>query len=342
MDVGTGAWREYSAEMSRDRGCIVVALGGNAISREDEEGNVPQQFQHTRETAVHLVDLIVQGYRLIVTHGNGPQVGNVLRRVELAAHELYTLPLDICGAHTQGGMGYMIAQCISNELKRRHDAGSLPPETPRFATALVTSVEVDPADPEFAHPTKPVGRFYDRTRAEQLQTRHGWRMVEQGPRGYRRVVPSPRPQAIVEIELIARLAADGEVLVAAGGGGIPVVREADGQHVGVEAVIDKDRTSALLAVGVDAAALVIATNVDGVALDYGQPTQRVLAHLSASEARRYLEAGQFPAGSMGPKIESAIEFLLRARRRDAYVLICDLQKISTALAGGGGTRIVAG
>lgn len=327
--------------MSRDQGCIVVALGGHAISREDEEGNVPQQFQHTRETAVYLVDLIEQGYRLIVTHGNGPQVGNVLRRVELAAHELYTLPLDICGAHTQGGMGYMIAQCLTNELTRRRRAGALPPGAPRIATAIVTSVEVDPADPEFSRPTKPVGRFYDRGRAEELRSRHGWKMFELGPRGFRRVVPSPRPRAIVEIELIARLAADRELLVAAGGGGIPVIRTADGEHVGVEAVIDKDRTSALLALGVDAQALVVATNVDRVALDFGRPSQRELDHLSVGDAQRYLDEGQFPPGSMGPKIESAIEFLTHTRRPDAYVLICDLQRISAALAGSGGTRITA-
>ncbi len=327
--------------MSWDEGCIVVALGGNAISREGEEGNVPQQFQHSRETAVHLVDLIERGCRLVVTHGNGPQVGNVLRRVELAAHELYTLPLDVCGAHTQGGMGYMIAQCLTNELTRRREAGTLPPGAPRIATAIVTSVEVDPADPEFSHPTKPVGRFYDRHRADELQSRHGWKMVEQGPRGYRRVVPSPRPRAILELELIARLAAEGELLVAAGGGGIPVLRRPDGQYYGVEAVIDKDRTAALLALGVNAKALVLATNVDRVALDYGRPTQRKLDRLTVDEARRYLAAGQFPPGSMGPKVESAIEFLTRSTRREACALICDLQEIRTALAGGSGTRITA-
>jgi carbamate kinase len=220
-------------------------------------------------------------------------------------------------------------------------AGTLPPGAPRLATAIVTAVEVDPADPEFSHPTKPVGRFYDRGRAEELQARHGWRMVEQGPRGYRRVVPSPRPGAILELELIARLAAEGELLVAAGGGGIPVLRRPDGQYLGVEAVIDKDRTSALLALGVNAEALVLATNVDRVALDYGRPTQRELDRLTVEEARRHLAADQFPPGSMGPKIESAIEFVTRSTRRDAYALICDLQQIRTALAGGSGTRITA-
>jgi carbamate kinase len=316
---------------SGPRDPIVIALGGNAISRESEEGNVPQQFANTRRTAKHLVDLVELGYRMVVTHGNGPQVGNVLRRVELAAHEIYTMPLDVCGAHTQGGMGYMIAQCLNNELRRRG--------LDQTAAALVTMVEVDRDDPELAAPTKPIGKYYGRERAEQLQREHGWRMADFGPKGYRRVVPSPRPRAIIEAELIMRLANEQRVLVAAGGGGVPVICNEAGELVGVEAVVDKDRTSALLAQLIEATTLVIATGVERVAVDFGKSTQRFLDQMSVTEARRHLADGQFPAGSMGPKIESAVEFLTTSSCRDARVIICGLNQLSEAVAGRSGTHV---
>mgnify|MGYP000334502772 CR=1 FL=1 len=311
---------------------MVVALGGNAISRPDEEGNVEQQFRNTRQTSVHLADLIQAGAHLVVTHGNGPQVGNVLRRVELAARELYRLPLDICGAHTQGGMGFMIAQCLGNELRRRG--------INRNVTAIVTAVEVDPQDPGFANPTKPIGSYYRKQKAENLMSQHGWRMTRVKGRGYRRVVPSPAPKAIVEIDLIRRLASEGELLVAAGGGGVPVIRTREGDYVGVEAVIDKDRTSGLLARQINAATLVIATNVERVALDYGKPTQRFLDRLTVAEAQMHLVGGHFPPGSMGPKIEAAIDFLEGTSRDDAVVIICELERIAEALSGQSGTWIV--
>lgn len=314
-------------------GPIVVALGGNAISRDSEEGNVPQQFANTRRSAAHLVDLVQSGHRLVVTHGNGPQVGNVLRRVELAAHEIYTMPLDVCGAHTQGGMGYMIAQCLNNELRRR----GLPPA----ALALVTMVEVDPNDPEFSNPSKPIGKYYSRERAEELQRQHGWRMVELNSRGWRRVVPSPHPRAIVEADLIADLSRAGLLLVAGGGGGVPVLRDAHGDLSGVEAVVDKDRTAALLARIVGARHLIIATNVERVALDFGKPTERPISHLAASEARGFLDQNQFPAGSMGPKIEAAVSFVTSAGRSDARAIICDLNHMGDALRGATGTCITA-
>ncbi|MEP0847282.1 MAG: carbamate kinase [Phycisphaerae bacterium] len=309
----------------------VIALGGNAISPPDAEGNIPQQFAASRATAVRLADVIGAGYRVMVTHGNGPQVGNVLRRAELARHELYMLPLDICVADTQAGMGYMIAQCLNNELLRRGDA--------RRACAIVTSVEVDPADPEFAQPTKPIGRPYTAKRADELRAAHGWRIVEVSRGKFRRVVPSPRPRAIVEIELIRELAAQGRFAVACGGGGIPVVRAADGGWTGVEAVIDKDRTSALLAREIDADVLLIATEVEGVALDFGKPTQRLVERMTVAEARGHLADGQFPAGSMGPKVEAAAEFIEHSRRPGARAIICHLDRITEALAGASGTRI---
>ncbi len=311
---------------------IVVALGGNAISKANQEGNVLQQFENTGYTCRYLAELVAQGYQLVVTHGNGPQVGNVLRRVELASRELYRLPLHICGAHTQGGMGFMIAQCLANAL---HDRG-----LDRPVTAIVTSVEVDPHDPAFQKPTKPIGTFYRKDKAEELQREQGWEMVQVPRQGYRRVVASPPPKAIVQLELIRRLTEAGELLVAAGGGGIPVARGADGRLNGVEAVIDKDRTAALLGRTLDAPTLLIVTGVERVALHYATDRERPLEQMTAGEAQRYLDAGEFPAGSMGPKIEAAIEFLRGCKRGEARVVIGDIEHMADALAGRSGTTIL--
>ena len=318
--------------MIRTDSPIVVALGGNAISQPGEAGDVDQQFANTRKTVTYLADLVDNGCRLVVTHGNGPQVGNVLRRVELAARELYRLPLDICGAHTQGGMGFMIAQCLRNELWRRGRQ--------RGVTAIVTSVEVDPNDPGFQNPTKPIGGFYRRQQADELMREHGWQMISIPKHGHRRVVPSPLPLRIVEIDLIRRLANEGELLVVAGGGGVPVISTPEGDLVGVEAVIDKDRTSAILAAEINADTLLIVTSVERVALGYGTPQERVLEQMTVADARRYLAEGHFPPGSMGPKVEAAISFLERAPREDARVIICGLGHMAEALAGRSGTRIV--
>ncbi len=312
----------------------VIALGGNAISPEDGAGDIPQQFDVTRRTAARLADVICAGRRLVLTHGNGPQVGNVLRRVELAAHEVYALPLDICVADTQGGMGYMIALCLNNELARRGES--------RRVCTIVTTVEVDPGDPDFAVPTKPVGSFYPAERAEQLRRKHGWALVQVRGRGWRRVVPSPAPRRVLEIDLIRRLADAGDVLIAAGGGGVPVVPGVDGSHRGVEAVIDKDRTSALLAAELGASELLIATSVRRVAVHFGKPEQRDLDRLTVDEARRLYEQKHFAAGSMGPKIVAAIDFLTRRGDADACVVICHLDELSEALNGRAGTRIVRG
>jgi carbamate kinase len=303
---------------------IVVALGGNAISPEDQEGNIPQQFRTTRATVVHLVDLIEMGARLLITHGNGPQVGNVLRRVELAAHEVYTLPLDICGADTQGGMGYMIAQCLNNELRRRG--------IDLTASTIITAVEVDSNDPEFEHPTKPVGHFYTPKEAAEMRRRYGWEMVKSRRNGkYRRVVPSPRPRRIVEVKLIRECVAAGDLVIAGGGGGVPVTRDENGDYIGVEAVIDKDRTSALLASAIGAGTFVIATPVDKVALNFGKPDQQAIDRMTVSEAKRHLADGQFPPGSMGPKIEAAIDYLEHVGDPEARVIISDLHHLAAAI-----------
>ena len=313
---------------------IVVALGGNAISRADEEGNIRQQFRAARQTAKLLVDLIERGGKLLITHGNGPQVGNMLRRVELAAHEVYTLPLDVCGADTQGGMGYMIAQCINNELRRR--------QIDVTANAIVTSVEVDRDDPEFENPTKPIGQFYQPNRAIEMQRRYGWRMVEaRRNHKFRRVVPSPMPRRIIEERLIRECVEAGDLVIAGGGGGVPVTCDRDGNLVGVEGVIDKDRTSGLLALAIGAPTFVIATGVRKVAINYGEPGEQFLDQLTAGQARKLQSEGQFPPGSMGPKIDAALRFLEESDQPDARVIICDLEHLLDAIDGQDGTHIVA-
>lgn len=311
---------------------IVLALGGNAITPPGEEGNIDQQFAHTRRSTESIAHLATTGVPLVITHGNGPQVGNVVRRVELAAREVYTLPLHVCVADTQAGMGYMIAQCLINEFRHQGIA--------RGASCLITQVEVDPADPGFQNPTKPIGRHYAASEIDTLQAHSGWELREVTPGKFRRVVPSPAPLKIIELETIRSMIHAGHVLVAAGGGGIPVMRDATGDLSGVDAVIDKDRASALLAAGLGAQALVILTGVERVALRYGKPDERWLDTLTIAEARQWLAAGEFPAGSMGPKIQAAIDFLAMTPDPAARVLITDLDHLSDALAGRTGTQIV--
>lgn len=316
--------------MSASRPLVVVGLGGNAISPSSAEGNIDEQFSTSRSTAARLVDLIEAGWRVVITHGNGPQVGNILRRVELAAHEVYRLPLHICVADTQAGMGYMIGVCLNNELRARGIR--------RQAVTLVTCVEVRADDPAMQAPSKPIGRYYSAEQAAEMQARFGWRMVAQRS-GHRRVVASPAPVHILEIDAIRRLLPAGDPLIVGGGGGIPVVRHPDGSLHGVEAVVDKDRTSALLADELDADHLVIATEVRRVALDFGRPKQRDLDHLTVDECDTHLAAGQFPPGSMGPKITAASAFVRGKAGRSA--VICHLDDLRDALDGAAGTRIVA-
>ena len=312
---------------------IVVALGGNAISPADARGDViTQQFRASRQTVNTLVDLIEYGGQLLVTHGNGPQVGAALRRVELTEGEVYTLPLDICGADTQGGMGYMIAQCFNNELRRRG--------IDLIANTIITTVEVDRDDPEFSNPTKPVGAYYTADEAKQMRRRYGWKMVEARRNGkYRRVVPSPVPRRIIEAKLIRECVDAGDLVVAGGGGGVPITRDENGDYVGVEGVIDKDRTSAILAGKIGAGTFVIATEIDKVMLNFGRPDQTPLDRITVTEAEKHLADGQFPPGSMGPKIEAAIDYLESVENPDARVVICDLEHLMDAIKGRDGTWI---
>ncbi|MCH8052459.1 MAG: carbamate kinase [Planctomycetes bacterium] len=310
---------------------LVIALGGNAISKPGESPDIPSQFKTTAETAKSLADLMEAGHRIVITHGNGPQVGKVLRRVELSVPTVYPLPLEICVADTQGGMGYMIAQCLGNELHRRG--------LPDRVTAVVTTICVDRHDPAFDSPTKPIGSFYDKQAADELQRNDGWTMTEVLIGQYRRVVPSPAPIEIMEKEAIKKLVAGGEIVITCGGGGVPVVRNDDGQYEGVAAVIDKDLASALLAREIAADGMIVLTSIGRVCLNFEKPNQTELDRLTLDEARRHLAAGQFPPGSMGPKIESAVQFLENSQNPDAFVLIATPERLREALDGKTGTRI---
>ncbi len=310
---------------------LVIALGGNAISKPGESPDIPSQFKTTAETAKSLADLREAGHRIVITHGNGPQVGKVLRRVELSVPTVYPLPLEICVADTQGGMGYMIAQCLGNELHRRGLPGRV--------TAVVTTICVDRHDPAFDSPTKPIGSFYDKQAADELQLNDGWTMTEVLIGQYRRVVPSPAPIEIMEKEAIKKLVAGGEIVITCGGGGVPVVRNDDGRYEGVAAVIDKDLASALLAREIAADGMIVLTSISRVCLNFEKPNQTELDRLTLDEARRHLAAGQFPPGSMGPKIESAVQFLENSQNPDAFVLIATPERLREALDGKTGTRI---
>jgi len=311
---------------------LVVALGGNAIQQPDGEDTVEADFARTTATAEHLAGLVRSGWRLVVTHGNGPQVGNHLLRAELAhVHgDLPLLPLDVCVADTQGGMGYMIQQCLTNAL---HDAG-----LPAVVTTLVTQVLVDRDDPGFAAPAKPVGEMIPDERAGAMEAQ-GWTLARDQRRGgWRRVVASPDPREIVEAAAIAAMVADGVVVIACGGGGIPVVQDENGDVQGVAAVVDKDLASSLLARDLKADGLMILTDVDRVRLDFGTDEERSLDEMSVADALRWLDEGQFPAGSMGPKVRAVTAYV---EATDGLGVIAAIEDCEPAAAGSAGTRIVS-
>jgi carbamate kinase len=312
---------------------LVIALGGNAISREDDEPSVAAQFRRTRETAELLVPIIESGrFRLVITHGNGPQVGNILLRADLAteAGVLPPLPIDAAVADTQGAMGYMIQQCLSNAL---WESGIRIP-----VVTVVTQVIVDEDDPDFSDPSKPIGRFYDDAHAESLQSEYGWTMKrDKSSRKWRRVVPSPHPREIVEQDIVRELLDEGVIVIACGGGGVPVVAGEGGSLTGVDAVVDKDLASALIAESVDADVFAILTAVDRVFIDFGDPDATGLDEVDVATLRRYQERGQFPAGSMGPKVEAVVQYLERGGRR---AIITSPESLERALDGGAGTQVV--
>ncbi len=314
----------------RKKKTAVVALGGNAITKKGEEDTIARQFTNTRESLRGIVELIRDGYNLAITHGNGPQVGNAIFRVELARGKAPILPLGICVADTEGGMGYMIEQSLQNRLKKERIR--------RDVVTIVTQVIVDKDDPSIEKPTKFIGQFYTRQEARKLARERGWVMKEDRAKMWRRVVPSPIPLEIVEKKTVRNLVEKGVIVIAAGGGGIPVYVEKNGTLEGVDAVIDKDRASAILARDIGAEMLLILTEVEKVALHFGTLLQIDLNKLTVEEAKKYLKERHFPPGSMGPKIEAAIQFLESGGKE---VVITSIPKAYEAVKKKtAGTRIV--
>ena len=308
----------------------VVALGGNALIRQGEKGEVAEQLGHIRESVLHLPLLLDKGYALVITHGNGPVVGQLLLQNEAARETVPRMPLDVCDADSEGSIGYLTQQALINVLRGRNGQ--------RPVVSLITQVVVDPADPAFSRPTKPVGPFYSEAEAAELRRTRGWNVIADAGRGFRRVAPSPHPLQVIEEEAIRILLEHGVVVIAAGGGGVPVMQTETGELQGVEAVIDKDHASSLLARGLGARLLVILTAVEYVYRHFGRPDQEPLPRLDMAMARKLLAEGEFPAGSMGPKIEAAVEFLEGGGRE---VIITLPEKLADALAGKTGTRITS-
>ena len=307
----------------------VVAIGGNSLITDPEHQSVEDQYIAAAETDHHIAAMVAAGWEVVVTHGNGPQVGFILRRSELARGELHEVPLDVCGADTQGAIGYMLQQNLINDLRKMG--------IERGVATVVTQVEVAADDPAFQAPSKPIGSFFTEEEAKQRRDNDGGDVVEDANRGWRRVVASPRPVRVVEIEAIRRLL-DGFVVIAAGGGGIPVVADEAGDLHGVAAVIDKDHASALLANLLDANVLVISTSIDQVALDFGKPEQRFVSEMTLADAKSYLAEGtHFKSGSMAPKIAAVIDFL---EGGGETAIITSPANIPLALEGKAGTRII--
>lgn len=307
---------------------MVIALGGNSIIPAGKQGTIEEQIELTNATMEHVADIIREGHLVVLTHGNGPVVGNIFLRSEMAKEIIPPMPLDVCGADSEGGIGYMLQQSLQNKLRQMG--------VEKDVITIITQVVVDADDPAFDNPTKPIGPFYTSEEAGYIAKAKGWTIIEDSGRGYRRVVPSPRPREIVEFKAIKHAIDSGAIVIAVGGGGVPVVRDDEGNLHGVEAVIDKDRASSVLAGQIGADVLFLLTQVEKVALDFGKPGQSDLDTLRVDEARKHLDDGQFPPGSMGPKVESAIAFL-EAGGEEAVITRPEL--LAEALKGRRCTRI---
>jgi carbamate kinase len=314
--------------MTTNSKLAVVALGGNALIINKNRQTIPDQYEAVKETVKHIVDMIDAGWQVVITHGNGPQVGFIMRRSELSIHELHPVSMDFCGADTQGAIGYMIQMALYNEFYRRG--------MEKNAATVVTQVRVDPMDPAFAKPSKPVGSFLDEETARQRMA-EGQIFVEDAGRGWRRVVASPKPVDIVEIDAIRTLVDANFIVIAVGGGGIPVVEKTRGNLRGVEAVIDKDYASGLLANLINADLLLISTAVEKVAINFNKPEQKWLDKITAAEAEAYIAEGHFAPGSMLPKIQAVVKFLKQGGKQ---ALITDPPNMRRALDGKTGTWIL--
>jgi carbamate kinase len=310
------------------KGTCVLAIGGNAILTEHDEGTISEQMVNIQNACQKIVNLVLQGYRIVITHGNGPQVGQTLLRHKLSAWQVPEGPLDTCGAETQGLIGYLIQQVLRNELKK---AG-----LDQDVVTVVTQVVVNKEDPAFKFPTKPIGPFYSKEEAERLASEYNKKIVEDSGRGYRLVVPSPTPVDIVEKNTIAYLIHSGAIVIAGGGGGIPVIRVGN-ELKGIEAVIDKDLLSGVLAKMIKADYLMLLTGVEKVSINYKQANQKELDEIDVTEAEKYLDQGHFPKGSMAPKICAALEFV---KNGGGKAFITSLDKLCEALEGKTGTSIV--
>jgi len=307
---------------------VVIALGGNAILQPGQAGTLEEQYSNVVQTCEQLAKMVLSDkYKIVITHGNGPQVGNLLLQNDIAKHIIPPMPLDVCGAQSQGFIGYMMQQALHNQFAQAGRA-DIPVAT------MITQVVVDAKDPAFENPTKPVGPFYDQDEAQQLQQEKGYHMKEDAGRGWRRVVPSPNPLDIFEKEVISHLLTARDVVIASGGGGIPVLQQ-NQQLQGVEAVIDKDRSAQVLAEAIEADVLLILTDVPRVRLHYGTPQEQDLEAMNVSQAQAYLAQGHFAAGSMGPKVEACVEFAKQGRR----AVIASLAQAFDALQGQAGTQL---
>lgn len=330
----SGASQTGSAHIkTMNKPLAVVAVGGNALIQDDQRNSIPDQYDAVMESVKHITDMVDAGWDLVLTHGNGPQVGFILRRSELASSEVSPVPLDYAVGDTQGAIGYMFQKALHNELARR---GIHKP-----VVTLITQTRVSQHDDAFANPSKPIGAFLDENTARERQQQLGWTLMEDAGRGWRRTVPSPKPLEIIERDTIAQLVRQGYIVIACGGGGIPVIRDAQQQLQGVEAVIDKDLASALLASQLEADLLVIPTGVEKVAINFGTPQQQWLETLSIAQAQKLLQEGQFGVGSMQPKVEAILDFMNASRQqgKNASGLITSPQAIKSALDHQNGTWI---
>jgi len=307
----------------------VLAIGGNSLIKDKDHIAMNWQYQAVRETSKYIAELIGEGLGIVITHGNGPQVGFIYRRGELARHELPLIPLDICGADTQGAIGYMIQKALLNEFRERGIT--------KKVTTVVTQAVVDRDDPSFKHPSKPIGTFMTEKEALANQKEFGWQVAEDAGRGFRRVVPSPIPRELIELDVVRILVEKGYIVVAVGGGGIPVIRNEKGEIEGVEAVIDKDLASSLLARQLGADTFIISTSIDAAYLNFGKENQRPITQATLSEIKRYLTEGHFKAGSMKPKIEAIVQFLEAGGKK---AVITSPENLLKAVKGKCGTTIL--